>query len=96
MTVGTMMHQTLASLEGAKANMKTFAIQTEDKTAKQMFAQYANQLESICQGMSSRCNYIEQQEPQYKVFQNMLEPQQQQQQVQQQLQQQLEQQKAKK
>jgi cell division protein FtsW (lipid II flippase) len=69
---------------------------TEDKTAKQMFAQYANQLESICQGMSSRCNYIEQQEPQYKVFQNMLEPQQQQQQVQQQLQQQLEQQKAKK
>ena len=23
MTVGTMMHQTLASLEGAKANMKT-------------------------------------------------------------------------
>ncbi len=91
-----MMHQTLASLEGAKANMKTFALQTEDKTAKQMFAQYANQLESICQGMSSRCNYIEQQEPQYKVFQNMLEPQQQQQQVQQQLQQQLEQQKAKK
>ena len=26
--------------------------------------------------MSSRCNYIEQEEPQYKVFQNMLEPQQ--------------------
>ena len=96
MTVGTNMHQTLAGLESAKANLKTFALQTEDKTAKQMFAQYANQLESICQGMSSRCNYIEQQEPQYKVFQNMLEPQQQQQQVQQQLQQQLEQQKAKK
>lgn len=95
MTVGTMMHQTLASLEGAKANMKTFALQTEDKTAKQMFAQYANQLESICQGMSSRCNYIEQQEPQYKVFQNMLQPQQQQQ-TQKQLQQQLEQQKSKK
>ena len=92
MTVGTTMHTTLASLEGAKADMKTFALQTEDKTAQQMFAQYANQLESICQGMSSRCNYIEQQEPQYKVFQNMLQPQQQQQQTQQQSQQQLQQQ----
>jgi len=79
MTVGTKMHQTLASLEGAKATIKTFALETEDKTAKQMFAQYANQLESICQGLASRCNYIEQQEPQYKVFQNMMQPQDQQQ-----------------
>lgn len=80
MTVGTNMHQTLAGLESAKANLKTFALQTEDKTAKQMFAQYAQQLESICQGLSSRVNYIEQQEPQYKVFQNMTQSQQQQQQ----------------
>ncbi|MFZ5943019.1 MAG: DUF1657 domain-containing protein [Bacillota bacterium] len=80
MTIGTKMHTTLASLEGCKANIKTFALETEDKTAKQMFAQYAQQLESICQGLSSRCNYIEQQEPQYKVFQNMMQPQQQQQQ----------------
>ncbi|MFZ7103687.1 MAG: DUF1657 domain-containing protein [Peptococcaceae bacterium] len=77
MTIGTKMHTTLASLESAKASMKTFALETEDKTAKQMFAQYAQQLESICQGMSSRCNYIEQQEPQYKVYQNMMQPQQQ-------------------
>lgn len=80
MTIANKMHMTLASLEGATANMKTFALETEDKTAKQMFAQYSQQLESICQGMSSRCNYIEQQEPQYKVFQNMMQPQQQQQQ----------------
>ena len=80
MTIGTKMHTTLATLEGAKANLQTFALDTEDKTAKQMFAQYANQLESICQGLSSRCNYIEQQEPQYKVYQNMMQPQQQQQQ----------------
>ncbi|MGI6227443.1 MAG: DUF1657 domain-containing protein [Peptococcales bacterium] len=79
MTVGNKMHMTLATLEGVTANMKTFALDTDDKTAKQMFAQYAQQLESICQGLSSRCNYIEQQEPQYKVFQNMTQPQQQQQ-----------------
>ena len=82
MTVGTKMHQTLATLESATSNMKTFALETEDKTAKQMFSQYAQQLESICQGMSARCDYIEQQEPQYKVFQNAIQQGQQQQQQQ--------------
>jgi hypothetical protein len=77
------MHTTLAGLESAKASLKTFALQTEDKTAKQMFAQYSQQLESICQGLASRINYIEQQEPQYKIFQNMTQPQAQQQQMQQ-------------
>jgi len=73
MTVGTKMHETLATLESAKANLKTFALETEDKTAKKMFAEYSQQLESICQGMKARCDYIEQQEPQYKVFQNAIE-----------------------
>lgn len=68
MTVGTKMHQTLASLESATANMKTFAMDTDDKTAKATFSQYVNQLENICQGLTARCDYIEQQEPQYKVF----------------------------
>ncbi|KJS83746.1 MAG: hypothetical protein JM58_12155 [Peptococcaceae bacterium BICA1-8] len=80
MTIGTKMHTTLASIENAASTMKTFALETEDKTAKQMFAQYAQQLDSISQGMASRVNYIEQQEPQYKVFNNMMQPQQQQQQ----------------
>lgn len=69
MTIGTQMHQALAGLETAAATMKTFALQTEDKTAKKMFSDYAQQLNSICQGLEGRCNYIEQQEPQYKVFQ---------------------------
>jgi hypothetical protein len=73
MTVGTKMHQTLATLESAKANLKTFALETEDKTAKKMFAEYSQQLESICQGMKARCDYIEQEEPQYKVFQNAIQ-----------------------
>lgn len=73
MTVGTKMHQTLASLESVTANMKTFALETEDKSAKQMFSQYVQQLESMCQGLSARCDYIEQQEPQYKVFQNAIQ-----------------------
>ena len=73
MTVGTKMHQTLAQLEGVTANMKTFALDTEDKAAKKMFAEYSQQLESICQGLKARCDYIEQQEPQYKVFENAIQ-----------------------
>jgi len=34
LTVGTQMHQTLASLESACADLKSFALETEDKTAK--------------------------------------------------------------
>lgn len=68
MTVGTKMHQTLSSLTSAAASMKTFALETDDKNAKQMFSDYARQLESIVQGFQGRVNYIEQQEPQYKVF----------------------------
>ncbi|MDS1030941.1 DUF1657 domain-containing protein [Bacillota bacterium LX-D] len=68
MTVGTKMHQTLAGLESAAATLKGFALDTDDKGAKQMFSDYAHQIENICQGLSGRISYIEEQEPQYKVF----------------------------
>jgi hypothetical protein len=67
MTVGEKMHQALAGLEGAKATIETFALDTQDQMAKQQFFQYATQLEDICNGLKGRVNYIEQQEPQYKV-----------------------------
>jgi len=67
MTVGTRLHQTLASLEGVKADLESFALETEDTQAKSEFSQYAKQLESITQGFKQRVNYVEQQEPQYKV-----------------------------
>lgn len=69
MTVGEKMHQTLASLEPAAANLKSFSLNTQDPHAKSAFATYAQQLESICQGLRERVNYIEQQEPQYHVMQ---------------------------
>lgn len=68
LTIGTKMHQTLAGLEGAAATLKTFALETQDKNAKKEFSQFSQQLDSICQGLQKRVNYIEQQEPQYKVF----------------------------
>ncbi|MFA5881488.1 MAG: DUF1657 domain-containing protein [Eubacteriales bacterium] len=69
MTIGQKLHTTLASLESATASMKSFALDTQDQTAKQMFNDYANQLDNICNGFRSRINYVEQQEPQYKVRQ---------------------------
>ncbi|MDW7674501.1 MAG: DUF1657 domain-containing protein [Bacillota bacterium] len=71
MTVGVKMHQTLSGLETAKASLETFALDTEDQMAKQQFSQYASQLEDICQGLKSRVNYIEEQEPQYKIKEQM-------------------------
>ena len=67
MTVGTKMHQTLLSLESAVASLKTFGLDTEDKNAKQMFFTWSDQIANIAEGLKGRVNYIEQQEPQYKV-----------------------------
>jgi hypothetical protein len=74
MTIGQKMHQCLASLQSAAGDLKSFALDTQDQNAKKMFSDYANQLENIAQGLRGRVNYIEREEPQYKV----LDPQQQQ------------------
>lgn len=59
----------MASLEGAAANLKTFALETQDKAAQQMFNNLSGQVENIAQSLKGRVNYIEQQEPSYKVKQ---------------------------
>ncbi len=69
MTVGDKMHQTLASLEGAAANLKTFALETNDQNAKQMFNDLSGQVETISNSLKGRVNYVEHQEPQYKIQQ---------------------------
>ncbi|MGF7184384.1 hypothetical protein GGQ84_000467 [Desulfitispora alkaliphila] len=79
MTVGQKMHQTLSTIEGAKANLETFALDTQDTQAKNQFNQYAAQLDDIANGIKGRVNYIEQQEPQYKVKQQAQQQAQQQQ-----------------
>ena len=63
------MHQTLASLEGAAANLKTFALETNDQNAKQMYNDLSGQVETISNSLKGRVNYVEQQEPQYKIQQ---------------------------
>lgn len=67
MTIGQKVHTTLANLEGALADMKSFSLETQDQNAKQMFNDYATKLDGIVQGLKGRTNYIESQEPAYKA-----------------------------
>ena len=66
MTVGTKMQQTIASAESVKASLKSFALETQDQQAKQMYQQLAQSMENIIHSLQSRLNYIEQEEPQYR------------------------------
>lgn len=80
MTVGTKLHQSLVSAEGLVADMKQFSIDTQNKQAKQEYAQLAQQLETATQALRKRVNAAEQEEPQYKVFDQALQSKSQQQQ----------------
>lgn len=66
MTVATKLAQTIASCEATLANLHSFALDTDDQNAKQMFQNLANQQQTILDNLKARQNFIENQEPQYK------------------------------
>ncbi|MGI6344169.1 MAG: DUF1657 domain-containing protein [Bacillota bacterium] len=67
MTVGTKLHQSLASLRSEAANLQSYALDTEDQQARQMYHQCSQQLEQVVKQLEARVNYVEQQEPTYKI-----------------------------
>ncbi|MFO7172706.1 MAG: DUF1657 domain-containing protein [Bacillota bacterium] len=70
MTVGTKMHQALTMAESLKAQLEMFGLETEDQQVKHQFFQMAQMMEKqIIPQLKGRVNYIESQEPQYKVKQ---------------------------
>lgn len=73
MTVGVKLHQCLAACEGVTADLKTFALDTQNKQAKALYSQLATQMESITSQLRSRVNQVEAEEPQYKVFQQAMQ-----------------------
>ena len=66
MTVGSKMKQTIAGLKGAQATLETFALDTENQNAKQLYQQLATQTQTIVEQLTPRMQEIEQEEPQYK------------------------------
>lgn len=66
MTVGTQMQQTIANCESVIANLKTFALETQDQNAKQMFQNMAQQQKVVLDNLNARLEYLHTEEPQYK------------------------------
>lgn len=66
MTVGIKMQQTIAQAESVAASLKSFALDTQDQQAKQMFNQLSQSMDNCVNTLQSRLNYIQQQEPQYR------------------------------
>ncbi|MUK90255.1 DUF1657 domain-containing protein [Ornithinibacillus sp. L9] len=68
MTVSTQIKQTIAGLKSAQASFEQFALQTQNKQAKQLYENAAQQTQTILQSVEPRIQQIEQEEPQYKGF----------------------------
>ncbi|AZV44027.1 DUF1657 domain-containing protein [Peribacillus asahii] len=66
MTVINEVQQTLAGLKSAQASFETFALQTDNEQAKQMYQQAAQQTQAIVDELSPRVQQILEEEPQYK------------------------------
>lgn len=65
MTVGTQVKQTIAGLKSAQASFETFALQTENQNAKQLYQQAAQQTKAILDSIEPRLQEITTEEPQY-------------------------------
>ena len=65
MTVINKLENALASTKGLAANFKTFALDTDDQSAKQMFNMLASNAENMAQTLENRVNYLKGEEPQY-------------------------------
>jgi hypothetical protein len=70
MTVGDKVHQALTTAESLKAQLEMFGHDTQDQFAKAEFYRMAQTMEQqVIPSLKGRCNYMEQQEPQFKVKQ---------------------------
>jgi hypothetical protein len=65
MTVGSQVSQTLAGLKSAQASLETFALGTDNKQAKQLYQNAAQQTQSIIDSLEPRVQQIKKEEPQY-------------------------------
>jgi len=68
MTVATQVRQVLSNLKGCQANLETFALQTQNQQAKDLYTHAARQTKSIVDLLQSRVTAMEQEEPQYQGF----------------------------
>ncbi|MBF8983258.1 DUF1657 domain-containing protein [Lutibacter sp. B2] len=65
MTTINKLEQALAGSEGLASQLKTFALDTDDKQAKQMFNQLSTTMDNAAKTLKSRVDYVKSEEPQY-------------------------------
>lgn len=65
MTTVNKLEQALAGAKGLASQLKTFALDTDDQQAKQMFNQLSTTMENATQTIQSRLDYVKNEEPQY-------------------------------
>ncbi|GIO22378.1 DUF1657 domain-containing protein [Oceanobacillus sp. J11TS1] len=65
MTIGTQVKQTIAGLKSAQASLEQFALQTDNKQAKQLYQNASQQTQGILDQLEPRVQQIMQEEPQY-------------------------------
>lgn len=68
MTVGQKVKTAISSLKSAQASFESFALETQNQTAKQMWTSAANQTKQIVDMVNSRVQELEQEEPQYNGY----------------------------
>lgn len=68
MTVSSQIKQTLSSLKSAQASLESFALETQNQQAKQLFTNAAQQTKNIVDTLEPRIQEIESQEPPYNGF----------------------------
>ncbi|RWR08452.1 DUF1657 domain-containing protein [Siminovitchia fortis] len=65
MTVINNVKQTLTGLKSAQASLEGFALQTDNKQAKQLYQMAAQQTQAVVDALEPRVQEIMQEEPQY-------------------------------
>jgi predicted RecB family endonuclease len=65
-TVASQVKQTLSSLKSAQASLESFAIETQNQMAKQLFTDAAQQTKTIINNLEPRIQDLEREEPQYR------------------------------
>jgi hypothetical protein len=65
MTVISDVKQTIASLKSAQASLETFALATDNQSAKQIYQTAAQQTQQIVDSLNPRLQEIQKEEPQY-------------------------------
>ncbi|MTI83185.1 MAG: DUF1657 domain-containing protein [Firmicutes bacterium] len=67
MTVGMELHKALGMMKMLSGQLQTFANGTQDPMAKQMYQDFNKKMDQMVTDLNNRVNYVEGQEPQFKM-----------------------------